>query len=171
MGISALASRLGLAKSTVHRLATTLVEYDILEQNRETGKYRLGLALFELSATFAPSGRASIRTGTGAAGFRSLPESTTVTAPRLAGDARRGWRRAHFRARSVSDGSGACKELVGSLRIATDEECDQAGSFECVELRCSVCVVDPRYGSFEPLRRVSKVAGAEPETTESGAEL
>ena len=48
MGISALASRLGLAKSTVHRLASTLVEYDILEQNRETGKYRLGLALFEL---------------------------------------------------------------------------------------------------------------------------
>jgi IclR family transcriptional regulator, KDG regulon repressor len=48
MGISALATRLGLAKSTVHRLATTLVEHDILEQNRETGKYRLGLALFEL---------------------------------------------------------------------------------------------------------------------------
>jgi DNA-binding IclR family transcriptional regulator len=48
MGISALAARLGLAKSTVHRLATTLVEYDILEQNRETGKYRLGIALFEL---------------------------------------------------------------------------------------------------------------------------
>jgi IclR family transcriptional regulator, KDG regulon repressor len=48
MGISALALRLGLAKSTVHRLATTLVEYDILEQNRESGKYRLGLALFEL---------------------------------------------------------------------------------------------------------------------------
>ena len=48
MGISALASKLGLAKSTVHRLASTLVEYDILEQNRENGKYRLGLALFEL---------------------------------------------------------------------------------------------------------------------------
>src|SRR6202171_3329842 len=48
MGISALAMRLGLAKSTVHRLATTLVEYDILEKNREPGKYRLGLALFEL---------------------------------------------------------------------------------------------------------------------------
>ena len=48
MGISLLANRLGLAKSTVHRLATTLVEYDILEQNRESGKYRLGLALFEL---------------------------------------------------------------------------------------------------------------------------
>src|SRR5579859_8112112 len=48
MGISALAQRLGLAKSTVHRLATTLVEYDFLEQNRDTGKYRPGLALFEL---------------------------------------------------------------------------------------------------------------------------
>ena len=48
LGISALALRLGLAKSTVHRLATTLVEYDFLEQNRETGKYRPGLALFEL---------------------------------------------------------------------------------------------------------------------------
>jgi IclR family transcriptional regulator, KDG regulon repressor len=48
MGISALALRLGLAKSTVHRLATTLVEYDFLEQNRDTGKYRPGLALFEL---------------------------------------------------------------------------------------------------------------------------
>ena len=54
MGISALATRLGLAKSTVHRLATTLVEYDILEQNRETGKYRLGLALFELGTLRAP---------------------------------------------------------------------------------------------------------------------
>ena len=50
LGISALASRLGLAKSTVHRLAATLVEHGILEQNRETGKYRLGLALFELGA-------------------------------------------------------------------------------------------------------------------------
>ncbi len=48
MGISALALRLGLAKSTVHRLASTLVEYDMLEQNRESGKYRLGLAFFEL---------------------------------------------------------------------------------------------------------------------------
>ncbi|HYX93021.1 MAG TPA: IclR family transcriptional regulator, partial [Myxococcaceae bacterium] len=48
MGITTLASRLRLAKSTVHRLATTLVEYNMLEQNHETGKYRLGLALFEL---------------------------------------------------------------------------------------------------------------------------
>ena len=48
LGISALAERLGLAKSTVHRLASTLVEAGMLEQNKETGKYRLGLAVFEL---------------------------------------------------------------------------------------------------------------------------
>jgi len=48
IGISALAQRLGLAKSTVHRLASTLIDADILEQNPETGRYRLGLALLEL---------------------------------------------------------------------------------------------------------------------------
>jgi IclR family transcriptional regulator, KDG regulon repressor len=50
LGISALAARLGLAKSTVHRLASTLVEAGMLEQNKETGKYRLGLAVFELGS-------------------------------------------------------------------------------------------------------------------------
>ena len=48
IGISNLARRLGLGKSTVHRLATTLVEADFLEKNPDTGAYRLGLALFEL---------------------------------------------------------------------------------------------------------------------------
>ena len=50
LGISSLSKRLGLAKSTVHRLATTLVGADMLEQDRESGKYRLGLALFELGS-------------------------------------------------------------------------------------------------------------------------
>src|ERR1700692_1349409 len=50
LGISALAERLKLAKSTVHRLASTLVEAGMLEQNKETGKYRLGLAVFELGS-------------------------------------------------------------------------------------------------------------------------
>lgn len=49
IGISGLAKRLGLAKSTVHRLASTLLEEGMLEQNGE-GKYRLGLALFEVGA-------------------------------------------------------------------------------------------------------------------------
>jgi IclR family KDG regulon transcriptional repressor len=50
LGITVLASRLRLAKSTVHRLAATLTAARFLEQNNETGKYRLGLALFELGA-------------------------------------------------------------------------------------------------------------------------
>ena len=76
MGISALATRLGLAKSTVHRLATTLVEYDILEQNRETGKYRLGLALFELGTLV----RRKMDTNSGAqVQIHSLAEETGET--------------------------------------------------------------------------------------------
>lgn len=50
IGISALAQRLGLAKSTVHRLAATVIQAGMLEQNPETGRYRLGLALFELGS-------------------------------------------------------------------------------------------------------------------------
>ena len=50
IGVSALAARLGLAKSTVHRLASTLVAEGMLEQNPETGRYRLGIALFGLGA-------------------------------------------------------------------------------------------------------------------------
>ena len=48
IGVSNLARRLGLGKSTVHRLASTLVREDFLEKNPDTGAYRLGLALFEL---------------------------------------------------------------------------------------------------------------------------
>lgn len=50
IGIGALSRRLGLAKSTVHRLAATLLEAGMLDQNAETGKYRLGLTLFELGS-------------------------------------------------------------------------------------------------------------------------
>src|SRR5256714_2640383 len=50
LGITTLANRLRLAKSTVHRLATTLTSAGFLEQNGDTGKYRLGVALFELGA-------------------------------------------------------------------------------------------------------------------------
>jgi DNA-binding IclR family transcriptional regulator len=50
IGISSLAKRLGLAKSTVHRLAVTLAAEGFLEQNAETGRYRLGLSLFTLGA-------------------------------------------------------------------------------------------------------------------------
>jgi IclR family transcriptional regulator, KDG regulon repressor len=50
IGISDLAKQLGLAKSTVHRLAATLIGEGMLEQNEQDGKYRLGLRLFELGA-------------------------------------------------------------------------------------------------------------------------
>jgi IclR family transcriptional regulator, KDG regulon repressor len=50
IGISSLAKRLGLAKSTVHRLAVTLAAEGFLEQNPDTGRYRLGLSLFTLGA-------------------------------------------------------------------------------------------------------------------------
>lgn len=50
IGISSLAKRLGLAKSTVHRLAVTLAAEGFLEQNADNGRYRLGLSLFSLGA-------------------------------------------------------------------------------------------------------------------------
>jgi IclR family KDG regulon transcriptional repressor len=50
LGIGALSRQLGLAKSTVHRLATTLLDAGMLDQNKENGKYRLGLTVFELGS-------------------------------------------------------------------------------------------------------------------------
>jgi IclR family transcriptional regulator, KDG regulon repressor len=50
LGISALAKHLGLAKSTVHRLASTLADGGMLEHNEATGKYRLGWAVFKLGS-------------------------------------------------------------------------------------------------------------------------
>lgn len=50
IGVTSLAKRLGVAKSTVYRLASTLVSEGLLEQNKENDKYRLGIALFGLGA-------------------------------------------------------------------------------------------------------------------------
>ena len=50
IGVTSLAKRLGVAKSTVYRLASTLVSEGMLEQNRDNEKYRLGIALFGLGA-------------------------------------------------------------------------------------------------------------------------
>lgn len=48
LGVTSLSRRLGLAKSTVHRLATTLIAEGMLEQNPVTEKFRLGIGLFAL---------------------------------------------------------------------------------------------------------------------------
>lgn len=50
LGVTDLARKLGLAKSTVHRLSRTLMADGMLEQNAENEKYRLGIALFGLGA-------------------------------------------------------------------------------------------------------------------------
>jgi DNA-binding IclR family transcriptional regulator len=48
LGITTLAQRMGLAKSTIHRLTSTLLAEGFLEQNPLNEKYRLGLSLFGL---------------------------------------------------------------------------------------------------------------------------
>lgn len=52
-GVSELARRLDLSKSTVHRLLVTLTEEHLVEQNELTGRYRLGLAVYDLGAAVA----------------------------------------------------------------------------------------------------------------------
>lgn len=50
LGISELAKRLKVAKSTVHRLASTLLNEGLLEQNPDNGRYALGFGLFALGS-------------------------------------------------------------------------------------------------------------------------
>jgi DNA-binding IclR family transcriptional regulator len=50
LGISELAKRLKVAKSTVHRLAGALLDEGLLQQNPETGRYSLGVGLFSLGS-------------------------------------------------------------------------------------------------------------------------
>ncbi len=48
LGVADIARRLGVAKSTAHRLLTTLCARGFAEQNPLTGHYRLGFHLYEL---------------------------------------------------------------------------------------------------------------------------
>ncbi|MGB3407514.1 MAG: IclR family transcriptional regulator [Jannaschia sp.] len=50
LGISELAKRLKVAKSTVHRLAGALLDEGLLQQDPETGRYGLGVGLFSLGS-------------------------------------------------------------------------------------------------------------------------
>jgi len=49
LGITELSRQLGLGKSTVHRLVTTLTAERLLERGSTPGRYRLGLVLYELA--------------------------------------------------------------------------------------------------------------------------
>jgi DNA-binding IclR family transcriptional regulator len=50
MGITQLASELQLDKATVHRLLAALQKFDLIEQNSDNEKYRLGLKFHELGS-------------------------------------------------------------------------------------------------------------------------
>lgn len=51
LGVTELAGRLGLGTSTVHRLLSTLAAERLLERGRSAGRYRLGLAVYELGSS------------------------------------------------------------------------------------------------------------------------
>lgn len=51
--LNEIAHRLGLAKSTVHGIISTLKDHGYIEQSSFTGKYRLGLRLFEVGSLIA----------------------------------------------------------------------------------------------------------------------
>ena len=117
IGISALAKRLGIAKSTVHRLAVTLVAEGMLEQDRDSGKYRLGVALFRLGALVR---RRMERVERGAAvSLRAARDDQRERAPR---DPRR--HRDHVRLQSrkhAGDPHRAPTSACASPRIRTAE--------------------------------------------------
>jgi len=53
-GVTELSRALGISTSTVHRLLTTLEIEHLIEQDETTGRYRLGLAVYDLAAAVAP---------------------------------------------------------------------------------------------------------------------
>ncbi len=55
-GVTDLAAQTGQSTSSVHRILSTLTDEGLLEQDSATGRYRLGLAVFDLAAA-VPSQR------------------------------------------------------------------------------------------------------------------
>lgn len=52
LGVTQIADRLGLAKSTVHRILSTLESRGFVRQDRMTGRYHLGLKALELAGAY-----------------------------------------------------------------------------------------------------------------------
>ena len=52
LGVTEISDRLGIAKATVHGLLRTLEQRELIEQEPETGKYRLGAAMLQLGNSF-----------------------------------------------------------------------------------------------------------------------
>lgn len=55
MSLTEISVKSGLAKSTVHGILSTLRDYHFVDQSPETGRYRLGVRLFELGNIVAKS--------------------------------------------------------------------------------------------------------------------
>ena len=51
LGLTEISQRLGLGKSTVHRLLSTMEAREFIEQNPETGRYRLGVKIIHIGAS------------------------------------------------------------------------------------------------------------------------
>jgi IclR family KDG regulon transcriptional repressor len=52
LGVTEIGNRVGLHKSTVHRLLTSMENRGYIEQNQDTGMYRLGLKFVELCSLY-----------------------------------------------------------------------------------------------------------------------
>lgn len=52
VGITELSLKLSFPKSTVHRMITTLLKHSLVDQEKETSKYKLGLKVLEYSNSF-----------------------------------------------------------------------------------------------------------------------
>jgi IclR family KDG regulon transcriptional repressor len=59
-GLTEIAGRIGLHKSTVHRLLATLEDRGFVTRNAATDKYKLGLSVLELSANLSRSDDPSV---------------------------------------------------------------------------------------------------------------
>jgi len=55
LGVTEISEKLGLYKSNVHSILTTFKAMDYLEQDEESGKYRLGMAVFTLCRALGDS--------------------------------------------------------------------------------------------------------------------
>lgn len=73
LGVSDIARRLGVAKSTAHRVLQTLLSRGFIEQDGETGLYRLGIHIYELGTL------AHARNGIRHAALPTLRQVASVT--------------------------------------------------------------------------------------------
>lgn len=116
-GVSELARNIGVAKSTAHRLLTTLCARGFAAQDEESGRYRLGLRLYDLGHLAVS--RSDIRNAalpilqdlhhrTGATAHIGVPDGDDVIyLERIVGrDSQKTWSKVGRRAPSATTSSG-----------------------------------------------------------------